>query len=150
MFNSFPPLEGLKLRMNTLLRLLQDLSDGSVLEACKRFSSGECGRRPEDRRFAPSNAEICALARECENQIRARETVVIQGPVAIKRGPGWERMQARVAATIASYRRTYAEALKTDPGLRYTDHVMSEFKRATGHELRIPRPRADAPKQRAV
>jgi hypothetical protein len=124
-------------------------TDGAVLEACRRFASGECGRDADERSFAPTSAQFAALVRDCENQINARLRPQVSGPVAIKRGPGWDRMQARVAATIAAYRRTYQEALKTDPGLRYTDHVMSEFKKATGHELRIPRPRADAPKQRA-
>jgi hypothetical protein len=139
----------LKLRLNTFLHLLADLSDGAVIEACRRFAAGECGREDDQRRFAPSSAEFVYLAKECERQISLKARPAISSDVAIKRGPGWERMQARVAATIAAYRRTYQEALKTDPGLRYTDHVMSEFKKATGHELRIPRPRADAPKQRA-
>jgi hypothetical protein len=139
----------LKLRLNTFLHLLSELSDGAVIEACRRFAAGECGREDDQRRFAPSSAEFVYLAKECETQIRLRARPQVSGPVAIKRGPGWERMQARVAATIANYRRTYQEALKVDPGLRYTDHVMSEFKKATGHDLRIPRPRADAPKQRA-
>jgi hypothetical protein len=135
--------------LNTFLHLLSELSDGAVIEACRRFAAGECGREDDQRRFAPSSAEFVYLAKECETQIRLRERPQVSGPVAIKRAPGWDRMQARVAATIANYRRTYQEALKTDPGLRYTDHVMSEFKKATGHDLRIPRPRADAPQKRA-
>lgn len=140
----------MKLRLNTFLQLVSELSDGAVSEACRRFASGECGRDADQRKFAPSSAEFCAVARDAENQIRARERPAIAAQMAIQRPKHWDAMQARVQDTIAGYRRTYLEAKAKDSALRYTDHVMAEFKKATGYDLRIPRPRADAPKQRGA
>lgn len=145
MLNAFPAGHGdLKLRLNTYLHLVAELSDGAVLEACRRFSSGECGRPTEEQRFAPSVAEFCHVARDVENQIRLKENPPITARVEIKRSASSLRFQERVQIRIAQYRRTYSEAKAKDPSLKYVDHIIAEHRAGTGRALHIPRPDREA------
>jgi hypothetical protein len=146
MLNAWPASTGdLKLRLMTYLRAVDDFSDGAVAEASRRYTFGEDGRSSEDRRFPPTVPQFREMAESVENQIRLKERPPIAAPVQIKRTAAWHKMQAKVQAAIAEYRRTYAEALKENPSLDYFDHVRAEYKRNTGRSFDIPKPKPQDP-----
>jgi hypothetical protein len=132
------------------LAMLRDIPARALAKAFEDFRRGVVGNP----RWMPLPAEIrtvaLAIAVEQNKAARmereARQEAQAAAPyVAEKRRRTTERREA----IIQGYRETYKEAVKADPSLTYVQHICNEFKRATGHDLRIPRPRADAPKQRA-
>lgn len=146
MLNAWPSSTGdLKLRLMTYLRAVEEFSDGAVAEASRRFTFGDDGRADEERRFPPSVPDFRTMTQSVENQIRLRERPPIAAPVEIRRSASWHKMQAKVQAAIAEYRRTYAEALKTNPTLDYFEHIRNEFKRNTGRSFDIPSPKQQDP-----
>jgi hypothetical protein len=125
----------------TYLRAVEEFSDGAVAEASRRFTFGDDGRQEDERRFPPSVPDFRAMTVSVENQMRLAAHPPIAAPVAIKRSAAWHKMQEKVNRAIAEYRKTYAEALKTNPTLDYVDHIRAEYKRNTGRALDIPKPK---------
>jgi hypothetical protein len=132
------------------LAMLRDIPARALAKAFEDFRRGVVGNP----RWMPLPAEIrtvaLAIAVEQNKADRARREEQQEVRAALPSVTEKRRKTlARREAIIQGYRETYKEAVKSDPSLTYVQHICNEHKRATGHDLRIPRPRADAPQKRA-
>jgi len=133
----------LKLRLMTYLAAVDEYSDGAVAEASRRYTFGNDGRQTDERRFPPSVPDFREMAKSVEAQIRLASARPQVEEVKIKRPAYWPALQSKIQDNIAGYRRTYVEALEKDPSLNYIDHIRSEYRKATGRPLTIPKPKVE-------
>jgi hypothetical protein len=132
-----------------MLKVYLSALEGWPLEAVQAaigaFVSGKVDRK--EKAFVPAVPE---LLEEVNRQFNARvvrsET---QGDAEMRDASSryWAKRQKAIRAReeiIQSYRETYKEALKSDPDLKYVDHICNEYKKATGKALHIPKPNEEA------
>lgn len=141
MLNAFPQSGGdIELRLRTFEAALREIPDDAIIDACAQYVRGEV--KEQDTRFAPSVAEFCNTARQCDAiathkaWLRNRESIQpLPGNTA--RRP----VRASTQAIIDSYRANYQEKLKTRPDLAYVDSIREDYKAATGKILPFKNPR---------
>ena len=131
--------------LKVYLSALQDWPLEAVQAAIGAFVAGRVERK--EKGFVPA---VDILLEEVKRQFNARvvrsET---QGDAAMRDASSryWAKRQAslrRREEINRSYQETYKEALKSNPDLKYVDHICNEFKKATGRPLTIPKPKVEA------
>ena len=141
MLNAFPQSGGdIELRLRTFEAALREIPDDAIIDACAQYVRGEVN--DQDTRFAPSVAEFCNIARQCDAiathkaWLRNRDSMQPLPDNTAKR-PIRESTQA----IIDGYRASYKEKLKTRPYLAYVDSIREDYKAATGKVLPFKNPR---------
>jgi hypothetical protein len=126
------------------LAMLRDIPARALAKAFEDFRRGVVGNP----RWMPLPAEIrtvaLAIAAEQNKAARMEREERQEARPLPSMTEKRRKTLARREAIIQGYRETYKEAVKADPSLTYVQHICNEHKKATGRDLRIPRPRADA------